>query len=292
MDFFLLAILQALCFGPLVLGLYLSMTIFRLPDITTDGSYTLGAVITALGLTHHWPVGWTILLAMAGGAIAGSLTAWIHTRLRIQALLAGILTMTALYSVNLSLMGRSNIPLLGLDNLFSLIQVFDIPDYNALFTLLLGLGLLLILKALLLKSDFGIAMRATGDRESMVEALGVNTHWMKCYGLAISNGLVALSGSLMTQFQGFADINMGIGIVISGLGAVIIGESLISITRTRSIWRALLFVIIGAIIFQLVLALTLKLGVDASLLKLVTALLVLGIVALPQWKVFSKLSGL
>lgn len=292
MDFLVLAILQALCFGPLVLGLYLSMTIFKLPDITTDGSYTLGAVLTAIGLSHHWPI-WAILpIAIGGGAIAGSITAWIHTRLRIQALLAGILVMTALYSVNLSLMGRSNIPLLAYDTVFSLLTVFDTLDYNTLLTLLLLLTGILGVKTFLLKSDFGIAMRATGDRESMVEALGVNTHWMKCYGLAISNALVALSGSLITQFQGFADINMGIGIVISGLGSVIIGESIIRLSGTRSVPLALLFVLCGALLFQTVLAFTLKLGVDASMLKLVTSVLVLLIVALPQWKFFSKLKSI
>src|SRR5690606_31205906 len=128
------------------------------------------------------------------------------------------------YSVNLTLMGRSNIPLLAYETLFTWLNIFSYADYNILLTLLIIIALVSGAKAYLLKSDFGIAMRATGDRESMVRALGVNTAAMKVAGLAISNALVALSGSLMAQFQGFADINMGIGIVISGLGSVIIGE--------------------------------------------------------------------
>ncbi|SEM21161.1 putative ABC transport system permease protein [bacterium A37T11] len=283
MDFYLAAVIQALCFGPLALGLFLSMKIFRIPDITSDGSYTLGAVITVLCLAKGVPLPLTCLLAMVGGALAGCCTALIHTRLRINPLLAGILVMTALYSVNLTLMGRSNIPLLGGETLFSLIHWFGYSDLNS-FTIV-GILLVCITIALgyLLSSDFGLAMRATGESESMIRALGVNTDRMKVFGLALANGLIALSGCLMSQFQGFTDINMGIGIVISGLGSVIIGETLISILRLTGMWGSLFLVVAGAVIFQLALAVTLAIGVDANLLKLVTALLVLLIVALPYW---------
>lgn len=289
MDFYLTAILQALCFGPLTIGLYLSMKIFKIPDITTDGSYTLGAVLTAIGMSMGLPLPLIFLLATLGGAIAGSITAWVHTRLQINVLLAGILIMTALYSVNLTLMGRSNIPLLKYETLFSYIQVFDNPDYNIFLILLIAVLIVVAAIGYMLKSDFGIAMRATGDSESMVKALGVNTARMKIIGLALSNGLVALSGCLMAQYQGFADINMGIGIVISGLGSVIVGESIISLTKTSNVFISLLLVIGGAFIFQWVLAFTLRAGIEASLLKLVTATLVLLIVALPQLGLFLKL---
>lgn len=283
MDFYLAAVIQALCFGPLALGLYLSMKIFRIPDITSDGSYTLGAVITALGLVKGYPLPVTCLLAMLAGAGAGCLTALVHTRLKINPLLAGILVMTALYSVNLTLLGRSNIPLLNYSGLFTVITIFTSADSNALFILVLMAIAVLAGMSFMLRSDFGLAMRATGESESMIRALGVNTDRMKLFGLAIANGLVALSGCLIAQFQGFTDINMGIGIVISGLGSVIIGESLIALLRVSDTGISLLFVMGGAIIFQLILALTLALGVDANLLKLVTALLVLLIVALPGW---------
>jgi len=282
MDFYLAAIIQALCFGPLVMGLFLSMKIFNIPDITTDGSYTLGAAITAVGLSSGYPLAATLFLAMLGGAAAGCCTALIHTKLRIHALLAGILVMTALYSVNLVLMGRSNVPLIGYLDIFTALQVFADADSNALVILLVCVAMLFGMVSFLLRSDFGIAMRATGDSEPMIRAQGVDTDRMKVYGLAISNALVAWSGSLMAQFQGFTDINMGIGIVISGLGAVIIGDTLINSLKIRAMAPMLGCVLLGVVVFQSVLAAALSAGVDANLLKLTTSLLVLAIVALPR----------
>ncbi|MBK1439274.1 ABC transporter permease [Parapedobacter sp. ISTM3] len=282
MDFYLAAIIQALCLGPLVIGLFLSMKIFNIPDITADGSYTLGAVITAVGLANGFSPLVTLLLAMLGGAVAGSWTAWIHTRLRIHALLAGILVMTALYSVNLVLLGRSNKPLIGYQDLFAAFRVFADADHNALAVLSVGSAILFFCMSYLLRSDFGIAMRATGDSEPMIRAQGVNPARMKVYGLAIANALIAWSGSLMAQFQGFTDINMGIGIVISGLGAVIIGDTLMNFLKIRAIPAMLGCVLLGVMIFQSILAIALSAGVDANLLKLTTALLVLLIVALPR----------
>lgn len=282
MDFYIAAIIQALCFGPLVVGLFLSLKIFNIPDITTDGSYTLGAVITAVCLANGYGLIATVLCAAVGGALAGCCTALIHTKLRINALLAGILVMTALYSVNLTLLGRSNMPLLGFANIFSSLTVFPTADHNTLAVLVALLVGLFVVMSFMLQSDFGIAMRATGDSESMVRALGVNTTRMKIYGLAISNALVALSGCLIAQFQGFTDINMGIGVVISGLGAVIIGDTLISMLKIRRIPLMLICVFLGVILFQLMLAVALGAGVDANLLKLTTSLLVLLIVALPR----------
>lgn len=282
MDFYIAAIIQALCFGPLVIGLFLSLKVFNIPDITTDGSYTLGAVITAVCLASGYGLLTTVVFAMLGGALAGCCTAFIHTRLRINALLAGILVMTALYSVNLTLLGRSNMPLLGYTNIFSWLTVFPAVDHNTLVVLVVLLSCLFFVVSFMLRSDFGIAMRATGDSESMIRAQGVNTTRMKIYGLAIANALVALSGGLIAQFQGFTDINMGIGIVISGLGAVIIGDTLINLLKIRSIPLMLICVFLGVILFQLMLAVALGAGIDANLLKLTTSLLVLLIVALPR----------
>lgn len=282
MDFYVAAIIQALCFGPMVIGLFLSMKIFNIPDITTDGSYTLGAVISALGLSSGYPPLMTLLFAMVGGALAGCCTALIHTWLRIHALLAGILVMTALYSVNLMLLGRSNMPLIDYPDVFSQLGMLSKPDNNTLSVLLLFVILLLFVMSYLLRSDFGIALRATGDSEPMIRAQGVNTTRMKVYGLALSNALVAWSGALMAQFQGFADINMGIGIVISGLGAVIIGDTLINTLKLRAMPSMLACVIVGVVLFQSMLALALTAGVNPNLLKLTTALLVLAIVALPR----------
>jgi putative tryptophan/tyrosine transport system permease protein len=282
MDFYLTALLQGFCFSAIALGIYISMKIFNIPDITTDGSYTLGGVATAVLLTHHLPAFMILPIVMAAGGVAGLATGLIHTKLKINPLLAGILVMTALYSVNLTLMGRSNIPLINLSSIFTLINLSSDANHNTFWVLLAFVAIVTLLIGYLLKTDFGIAMRATGNSESMIRALGVNTDRMKITGLALANALTATSGYLMTQFQGFADINMGIGIVIVGLGSVIIAESLIGWLHITSVWLSLILVLSGAIIFQLVLAVTLGIGVDATLLKLVTACFVLLIVSLPR----------
>jgi putative ABC transport system permease protein len=258
------------------------MKIFNIPDITTDGSYTLGGVVTGAMLTHNQP-GYIILPAVViAGALAGALTGLIHTKLKINALLAGILVMTALYSINLTILGRSNMPLLSMPNLFTIINLIANVNQNSLLILLIFVVGITLIIGYLLKTDFGIAMRATGNSEPMIRALGVNTDRMKIIGLAIANALTALSGYLIAQQQGFADISMGIGIVIVGLGSVIIAETIINWLQITSVWLSLILVLAGAIIFQFVLAFTLNIGVDANLLKLVTAVFVLLIVGLPR----------
>jgi putative ABC transport system permease protein len=282
MDFYLTALLQGLCFAGIAFGIYISMKIFNIPDITTDGSYTLGGVVTGAMLTHHQP-GYIILPAvLLAGALAGALTGIIHTKLKINALLAGILVMTALYSVNLTILSRSNLPLTNLPTLFSVVNFITDVNQNSLIILIGFVLVVTLLIGYLLKTDFGIAMRATGNSEPMIRALGVNTDRMKITGLALANALTALSGYLIVQLQGFADISMGIGIVIVGLGSVIIAETIINWLRITSVWLSLVLVMAGAVIFQFVLALTLNIGVDANLLKLVTAVFVLLIVGLPR----------
>jgi putative ABC transport system permease protein len=282
MDFYLTALLQGLCFSGIALGIYISMKIFNIPDITTDGSYTLGGVVTAILITHHQPAYITLPAVIVAGGIAGALTGIIHTKLKINALLAGILVMTALYSVNLSLMGRSNLPLINVSSIFNIVHISDDLNHNTFWILAVFVIIITLIIGYLLKTDFGIAMRATGNSESMIRSLGVNTDRMKIIGLSIANALTAVSGYLISQFQGFTDISMGIGIVIVGLGSVIIAETLINWLKITSVWLTLLLVLIGAVIFQLVLAVTLSMGVDANLLKLVTAVFVLLIVSLPR----------
>jgi putative ABC transport system permease protein len=282
MDFYLTALLQGLCYAGIAFGIYISMKIFNIPDITTDGSYTLGGVVTGIMLTHHQP-GYVILpCVLAAGALAGAITGIIHTKLKINALLAGILVMTALYSVNLTILGRSNLPLLSMPTLFTAVNVIRDINQNSLLILFAFVSVVTLLLGYLLKTDFGIAMRATGSSEPMIRALGVNTDRMKITGLAIANALTALSGYLIVQLQGFADISMGIGIVIVGLGSVIIAETIINWLRITSVWLSLALVLAGGVIFQFVLAFTLDIGVDANMLKLVTAVFVLLIVGLPR----------
>ncbi|QNL48513.1 ABC transporter permease [Olivibacter sp. SDN3] len=289
MDFYLAAVLQALCFSPMALGIYITIKIFNFPDITTDGSYTLGAVVCGLCLSNGFPLWLAFPLIFLSGALAGMMTAYIHTKLKVNALLSGILVMTALYSVNLSLLGKSNMPLLEYNTVFSTYIVSN----DSLNTLIIaGTWVLLLIFVLyyLLRTDFGLAMRATGSNDLMVRSLGVNTASMKVLGLAFTNGLIAFSGSLIAQFQGFVDVNMGIGIVISGLGSVMITETIVKVFQTNGILTGLLLVLVGVTIFQLVLAFTLSIGVDASLLKLLTSCFVLLIVAIPgrNWAKYLK----
>jgi len=282
MDFYLTALLQGLCFSGIALGIYISMKIFNIPDITTDGSYALGGMVTGVMLTHTYPLYISMIAVLIAGGMAGAITGLIHTKLKINALLAGILVMTALYSINLTVAGRSNLPLIGTELVFTFFHITDDVNLNSFWILAVIVAALISLIGYLLKTDFGIAMRATGNSETMIRALGVNTDHMKIIGLALANSLTALSGFLITQLQGYADINMGIGIVIIGLGSVIIGETLIGWFKSTSVWGSLLLVLAGGVVFQLVLAVTLAVGVDANLLKLVTALLVLIIVSLPR----------
>jgi putative ABC transport system permease protein len=281
MEFYLQALQLSLCLASMCMGVFISMKIFNIPDITTDGSYTLGAAVTAVLLSHHYSMVVVVLASSIMGAVAGMMTGLIHTKLKIDALLAGILVMTGLYSVNLVILGRSNVPLIGTASIFSQLKFFTNETYNNLIIACIVISGLFLLIRYILKTDFGIAMRATGNSETMTRALGINNDKMKIIGLAIANALTALSGCLVAQYQNFTDINMGIGIVITGLGSVLIANALTSWFKVKSIAATLLLVIGGSLVFQLVLAVTLASGVDPNLLKLVTAVFVLLIVALP-----------
>ena len=282
MVFYLTAFLLGLCLSAMGLGIFITMKIFRIPDITTDGSYTLGAAVTAVLITQGWSFPLIILVTMVAGALAGVLTGLVHTRLKIDALLAGILVMTGLYSINLTILGRSNIPLINVETIFNKLSIFEQTIFNELWVGLLFLFLLGSMLAYMLRTDFGIAMRATGNSESMTRAMGINNDRMKIIGLAIANMLTALSGFLVAQYQNFTDINMGIGIVLVGLGSVLIGDALINWLGVQRIWLQLVLVVAGCILFQMVLAVALSLGVNPNMLKLITAVFVLAIVGIPR----------
>jgi putative ABC transport system permease protein len=284
MDFYLSALLLGLAYCGMGLGIFLTLRIFDIPDITTDGSFTLGASVTAALLSRHLPIPITLLATIIAGALAGYVTGIIHTRFNIQPLLAGILVMTSLYSVNLSIMGRSNIPLINTSNIVQYVQIGAIDQYTwfvvmIIFTISLWLSI-----SWLLKTDFGLAMRATGNSESMIRALGVNPQKMKVIGLMIANSLTAMSGFLVCQYQQFSDINMGIGIVIFGLGAVMMGEALMGSLKVNSIGIRLIGVIGGCVLFRLIIGIALTLGINPNWLKFVTAFIVLLVVGLPNLK--------
>jgi putative ABC transport system permease protein len=274
MEFYTVALLLGLAFVPLALGIFLSAKVFNIPDITTDGSFTLGAACFAVFILKPMHPILATLLVLPVGAIAGAATGVIHTKLKVNALLSGILVMTALYSVNLLIMERSNIPLIGAANIFEQVNNAEFLLKNMFIAVLI----ILMITALiiwLLKTDFGLTMRATGSNENMIEAQGVNCDKIKVIGLAISNSLVALSGCLVTQLQGFADINMGIGIVIAGLASVMMGEAISNRFKKSSIVMPVLMVVFAAILFRLFIAFILAQGIEQVYVKLFTAALVL-----------------
>ncbi len=264
---------QGLVYAVMAVGVYLSSRVLDFPDLTVDGSFPMGAAVAArllIGGVH--PLVGT-LLAPVAGFFAGAATGILNTRLRISNLLAGILTMTALYSVNLRVMGRANVPLLRTGTVLTVLQEKGIPPTISSF--LLFCIVVVIVKYMVdvfLRTEFGLALRATGDNESMIRSLGVNTDSMKIVGIGIANALVALSGALVAQYQGFADIGMGIGTVVAGLASVIIGEAIIP---PRSVGMGTLGAIIGSVVYRLAVFLALRLGFAPTDLKLVTALLVI-----------------
>ncbi len=274
MDFYAVALLLGLAFVPLALGIYLSAKVFNIPDITTDGSFTLGAAGFAVFILKPINPIFATLLVLPLGALAGAITGIIHTKLKVNALLSGILVMTALYSVNLLMMERSNIPLIGTGSIFEQVNNSNYLSIN----MLKAITIVVVITALLiwlLHTDFGLTMRAAGNNENMIEAQGVNPNKIKIIGLAISNALVALSGCLVTQLQGFADINMGIGIVIAGLASVMMGEAMSNRFKRSSILMPVLMVVFAAILFRLFIAFILAQGIEQVYVKLFTAALVL-----------------
>lgn len=284
MSFYLSAVLLGLGFSALAMGIFISMRIFNIPDITTDGSFTLGAAITAVMISSGFAPWLCMPVVFLAGMLAGFCTGLIHTKLKVNALLAGILVMTALYSVNLAIMGRSNIPLINTSSIFDSAYLYMSKVSSQLFILFIFCMIIWILLSLLLKTDFGLAMRATGNNEQMIRSLGVNPQSMKVLGIGLANGLIALSGFLITQVQGFADINMGIGIVILGLGSVMIAEIILNLFKTRSVSLHLFGVIGGSVLFRLILAFALTIGIDALYLKLVVAIFVLIVISIPNLK--------
>lgn len=264
-----------LLYGLIAIGVYLTFRVVNFPDLTVDGSFPLGAATcAALMITGTHPLLATLAAFLTGG-LAGFITGFLHVRWKILGLLAGILTMTALYSINLRIMGRPNIALLTESTLF--------PNPHAILPLLaLGVLILIILLTLFLNSQFGLALRATGINARACPAYGIHIGHMTLIGLSLSNALVALGGALFAQIYGFADISMGTGTLIIGLASVIVGESLL---HSYKIWLILLSCVLGSVLYRLVIALALNaqfIGLKASDLNLITAGLVVCALLFPQ----------
>ena len=280
----------------LAMGVFITFRIFDLADITVDGSVTLGASITAVLLVAQVNPLFAMLLGFGGGFIAGMITGVLQTKFRINPLLSGILVMTALYSVNLHVMGKSNVPLLSARTLTTFCEdigvwiwgntetdifgwIVSTRDVAVLLLVLIVVSLTAALLFLFFRTAIGTAMRASGDNAQMIRALGANVELYRIIGLAISNALVAFAGALLAQYQGFSDAQMGIGMVVTGLASVIIGESL---TGSRGLGLAIIGAIMGSVIFRLLVAIALRWGLNPNDLKLITALFVFAALVLPQ----------
>ena len=270
----------------LALGVLISFRIFAFPDITAEGSITLGAAVAAILMVKGTSPLLATFVAVIAGMIAGASTGVLHTKFKINGLLSGILVMTALYSANLHVMGRSNVPLLGATTFVTeaegvgMALLGSAAEMNVfgwqvsardLSVLLFSLMAAAIIGAILyffFRTDLGTAMRATGDNSQMIRALGVSDGTMIILGLAVSNGLVALAGALLAQYQGFADVQMGIGMLVWGLASVIIGEALVGV---RQLGFAITGAVMGSVLFRLLVAIALRWGLDPNDLKLITA---------------------
>lgn len=269
----------------LALGVLISFRILAFRDLTVEGSITLGGAVAGILLVSGWNPWLATGVAFLAGAAAGATTGVLATRFQINGLLAGILVMTALFSINLRVMGRSNLPLFQEKTVVSTAQALTSPEavwkvgywavpaqeIYVLILVLLIIGLVAGAMYAFFKTNLGLAMRATGDNENMIRALGVEVGWMLTFGLALSNGLVAMSGALLVQYQGYADVQMGVGMVVWGLASVIIGESLVG---SRQIGMLLIGAIMGSVLFRLLVAIALRWGLNPNDLKLVTAVFV------------------
>lgn len=265
MEVILNALEQGLLFALVAMGVYITYKILDFPDLSVDGTFPLGASISAAMLVQGINPWITILAATLGGACAGAVTGFLHVKLKISNLMSGILVMMGLYSINLRIMGKSNIPL------FNTNYIFKNSAINSIFIILAIVILIKVILDLFLKTKTGFLLVAVGDNEQVVSSLGVNKNIVKVLGLSISNALVALSGALTAQNQGFSDITMGTGIVVMGLAAVIIGTSIFG---KLSIIKVTTLSIFGAIIYKLVVAVALWMKLNPNDLKILTAILV------------------
>ncbi|MDD9146704.1 ABC transporter permease [Enterococcus hirae] len=279
-SIFLSSASQGVLWALLAIGVFLTFRILDIADLTAEGSFPLGAGIAAVSITNGLSPIVACLLGFLGGAVAGLVSGLLHTKLNIPALLAGIITMTGLYSVTSRIMGAPNLSLLGQKNVFTWAESLGVSKENAV--LIAGLLVALIVVTLLvlfLRTETGLAIRATGDNLAMSEANGINTDTMKIIGYMISNGCIALSGSLLAQNNGFADLNSGIGTIVIGLASIIIAEVLF---RNQPLLLRLLTIILGAVIYRFILALVFELNVQPSDSKLASALVLVICLSFPQ----------
>ena len=273
---------QGLAYGLVALWIVITFRILSFPDLTVDGSFPLGAAVVARLIVEGVPPVYGIFLAIVAGFLAGYCTGVLYTKLKINSLLAGILMMTVLYSFNLRIMGKSNIQLLTVDTFLTPLENLPVNRFIPIiaFFLVVSFGVK-ILTDLFMHTQLGFAMRATGDNEQMIRALGVNTDNTTILGLGISNAFVALSGALVAEDQGFSDVGMGIGMIVAGLASIIIGEALLG---KHTVQRMTLAALIGSFLYKEIISIGLRLGLAPTDLKLATGIMVILALGIPALK--------
>lgn len=293
------AVAQGILWGVMVLGVYITFRVLDFADLTVDGSFALGGALCATLIIAGVNPFLALLGAVLAGVLAGAVTALLNTMFQIPSILAGILTQISLYSINLRIMGRSNMPLLKADTIFDTVREWilgltGVSLSSAHVALIIGIiCAVLVVVALywFFGTEIGCAIRATGNNEYMVRALGQNTNMTKIFALMLSNGLIGLSGALVAMYQGFGDVNMGTGAIVIGLASIVIGEVLF---RFRSFYGRLSAIVLGAVIYRIIVAAVLQMGLTASDLKLLTAVIVAIALAVPtisRYPFFRKLGN-
>jgi len=281
---FLSSVSEGLIFGFIAIGVFITFRVLSFPDLTVDGSFVTGGSVAAVMIAAGYNPFLATIAALFAGLVAGTITALLNTLLKINALLSGILMMVGLYSINLRIMHGANIPLIRSITIFdSVAHFFSIKRNSVLiiYTLIILAVIVFLILNWFLRTEIGLALRASGDNEQMVRGLGSDTNKNLLLGCAISNGLVALGGSLVAQSQGFCDVNMGIGMIVMGLAAVIIGEGVL---HPRGIAKILFACFVGTFIYRLFITIVLRLGLTPGDLKLITAILVVFVIAVPYIK--------
>ena len=275
---------QGLIWGLMALGIYITFRLLDVADLTVDGSFTTGGACTVMLILAGWPAWAALLVALIAGLLAGFCTGMLHTKLGIPAILSGILTQFALYSVNLHIMGMAANKAVSVDKFDLVLSSRNIP--SAIITGLIIAAVLVALAYWYFGTEQGSALRSTGDNAAMSRALGINIDNMKVLGLSLSNGVVALAGGLMAQYQGFADINMGRGAIVIGLAAVIIGEVLgrAVLGKRMNFLGTLSFTVLGGVLYYIVVVIVLWLKLNSNDLKLFTAIIVAVFLAVPHFR--------
>lgn len=279
------SISQGLIWGIMAIGIYITYRILDIADLTVDGSFATGGAVAVMCILNGYNLWLSMLIAFLAGLLTGLLTGVFHIFMGIPAILAGILSQLSLYSINLKILGKSNqsVNVNNTDLLVSLRWVRDVALHNPIVIVLLIIIVLIAVLYWFFGTEIGCSLRATGANINMSRAQGINTGFNKILGLMLSNGLVAFSGALLAQYQGYADVNMGRGSIVIGLAAVIIGEAIFG-KIFRNFALRLVGVVLGSIIYYIVIQTVITLGFDANLLKLLSALIVAVFLAVPFWK--------